>query len=280
MSTIPPHLWPPRAEPNTPEPMNLDLTARHALVCGASAGIGRATALELAKLGATVTGLARRQDRLHSLVQEIQDAGGTAHALAADLDDRDRLEEAVSAQIAAVGPVTVLINNTGGPPGGPILEASEDAFLAAFQRHVLSAHRLTRLVLPGMRQAGFGRIINVISTSVREPIPNLGVSNTIRAAMAGWAKTVAMELPPGVTINNVLPGYTDTERLGSLAGATATRQGSSPEAVFAAWAAMAPEGRIGRPEELAAVIAFLASPAASFVRGVSLAVDGGRTRSI
>ena len=260
--------------------MNLDLTGRHALVCGASAGIGRATALELAKLGASVTGLARRQDRLDSLVHQIRAAGGTAQALAADLDDRDGLAAAVQAQMATLGPVTVLINNTGGPPAGPILDASEDAFLAAFQRHLLSAHLLTRLVLPGMRAAGFGRIINVISTSVREPIPNLGVSNTIRAAMAGWAKTVAMELPPGVTINNVLPGYTDTERLGALAEAASTRQGSSPEAVFAAWAAMAPEGRIGRPEELAAVIAFLASPAASFVRGVSLAVDGGRTRSI
>lgn len=260
--------------------MNLSLTGKHALVCGASAGIGRAAALELASLGATVTGLARRADRLTSLREALQDAGTPGYALVADLDDRDELERRVRAHMDAVGPVHVLVNNTGGPAPGPLLEASEDAFLAAFQRHVLTAHRLLRLLLPGMREAGYGRIINVISTSVREPIPNLGVSNTIRAAMAGWAKSAANELPPGVTMNNVLPGYTDTERLGALAEATSSRQGKSPDAVYATWAAMAPEGRIGRPEELGAVIAFLASPAASFVRGVSLAVDGGRTRSL
>lgn len=260
--------------------MNLSLSGRHALVCGASAGIGRAAALELAALGATVTGLARRAERLDNLRDELAGLGAPGHALVADLDDLDGLERAARAHIEAVGPVHILVNNTGGPAPGPILDASDEAFLAGFRRHVLSAQRLLRLCLPGMRAAGYGRVINVISTSVREPIANLGVSNTIRAAMAGWAKSVANELPPGVTINNVLPGYTDTERLGSLADAASARQGKPTDEVYATWAAMAPEGRIGRPEELGAVIAFLASPAASFVRGVSLAVDGGRTRSI
>lgn len=260
--------------------MNLSLSGRRALVCGASAGIGRAAALELARLGATVTGLARRRERLESLLGELDLLGVPGHALVADLDDREALSAAVAAHLASHGPVHILVNNTGGPAPGPILDASEDAFLLAFQRHVLGAHRLLRLVLPGMREAGYGRIINVLSTSVREPIPNLGVSNTVRGAVASWAKTVALELPPGVTINNVLPGYTDTERLESLAEAVSTRQGTSPDAVRAGWAALAPEGRIGRPDELGAVIAFLASPAASFVRGVSLAVDGGRTRSL
>lgn len=261
--------------------MDLSLTGKHALVCGASAGIGRATALELARLGATVTGLARREERLVSLVPALLEAGAPqAFGLMADLDQRETAVAAVAAHMDAVGPVHILINNTGGPAAGPLLQAGEGALMAAFERHVLAAHRLVQAVLPGMRAAGYGRIINVLSTSVKEPIPNLGVSNTIRGAVASWAKTLAMELPPGVTINNVLPGYTDTERLDALADATAGRTGKAVDAVRAGWAELSPEGRIGRPEELGAVIAFLASPAASFVRGVSLPVDGGRLRSL
>lgn len=272
--------WHSAPRPDSQPRMDLSLHGKHALVCGASAGIGRAAALELARLGAAVTGLARRRERLESLLAELREIGVPGHALVADLDDRDALEVAVRRHLEQVGPVHVLVNNTGGPAPGPILSATEDAFLAAFQRHVLGAHRLLGLVLPGMRAAGYGRIINVLSTSVREPIPNLGVSNTVRAAMAGWAKTVSLELPPGVTINNVLPGYTDTERLDALAASVSAKNGTDPDAVRASWAALAPEGRIGQPGELGAVIAFLASPSASFVRGVSLAVDGGRTRSI
>lgn len=261
--------------------MELSLQGRHALVCGASAGIGRAAALELAALGATVTGLARRGDRLVSLVPALLKAGAPrAYGLVADLDQRDNAIAAVEAHIDAAGPIHILVNNTGGPSPGPLTQAPESALLAAFERHVLAAHRLVAATLPGMRAAGYGRIINVLSTSVKEPIPNLGVSNTIRGAVASWAKTLAMELPPGVTINNVLPGYTDTERLESLADAVSSRTGKGVDAVRAGWAELSPEGRIGRPEELGAVIAFLASPAASFVRGVSLPVDGGRLRSL
>lgn len=258
-----------------------DLAGRHALVTGASAGIGRATALALAARGAAVTVLARRADLLEALVPALSAAGAPqARVVVADLDDRPGLDRAIHSHLAAHGPIHVLVNNTGGPPPGPILEAGEDDFLRTFGRHVLAAHLLVRAVLPGMVAAGYGRIVNVISLSVKEPIAGLGVSNTVRGAMASWAKSVEAELPPGVTINNVLPGYTATERLRSLARSTAERQGVTPDAVEAEWCARIPEGRLGTPEELGAVVAFLASPAASYVRGVSIPVDGGRLRCL
>ncbi len=260
---------------------DLPLSGRHALVCGASAGIGQAAAMALAVQGAHVTVLARRAERLESLLPVLLELGAQgATALVADLDDREALSTLVSQAMADRGPIHVLINNTGGPPGGPLLEATEDAFLSAFSRHVLAAHLLVQLVVPGMAADGFGRIVNVISTSVREPIPNLGVSNTIRGAVASWSKTLSRELPPGVTINNVLPGFTNTERLGALQDGIARRTDQTHEQVMDAWLAQVPEGRLGLPEEVGAVIAFLASPAGAFVRGVSLPVDGGRLRSI
>ncbi len=261
--------------------MNTSLAGRHALVCGASAGIGRAAALALAGLGARVTALARSREKLSALLPALREAGAPeAWALEADLDDRPALTQAVGEHLKRRGDVHVLVNNTGGPKAGPLLEAGEDALLEAFGRHVLAAHALVRLVLPGMIGADYGRIVNVVSTSVREPIPNLGVSNTVRAAVASWAKTLSKELPPGVTINTVLPGYTDTERLTSLATATAERTAKAPDEVRAAWISVVPERRLGRPEELGDVIAFLASPAASYVRGVTLPVDGGRLNGI
>ena len=256
------------------------LSGRSALVCGASTGSGRATARCLAAAGATVTALARSEDALASLVAEIQAAGGSARALQVDLDDRSSLGGTIDQLLAEHGPQHILINNSGGPKGGALLSASEDELLVAFGRHVLASHLLTKRLVPSMVHAGYGRIVNVISTSVREPIPNLGVSNTIRGAMASWAKSVSRELPPGVTINNVLPGFTETARLDQLAQGRAGREGSRPEDVYTAWIAQVPEGRLAQPEETAAAIAWLCSPAAAYIRGVSLPVDGGRLRSI
>lgn len=259
----------------------LSLASRHALVCGASAGIGRAAALALASLGAAVTVLARRRELLATLLPELRSAGAPeARLVAADLDDRAQFVPLVEGLIAEHGPVHVLVNNSGGPPSGRLLDATDAAFEAAIGRILLASQRLVQLVLPGMQSAGFGRIVNVLSLSVREPIPNLGVGNTVRGAMAAWAKTLAGELPPGITINNVLPGYTATERLWSLADSLAKGAGTTRDAVATDWVRDVPEGRLGEPREIAAAIAFLASPAAAYVRGQNLAVDGGRIRSI
>jgi len=261
--------------------MDLDLSNRHALVCGASGGIGRAAAEELAALGATVTVLARRESVLREVVSGLAGGADRGHALAvADTGDSEGLARAVAAVVER-RPVHILVNNTGGPPGGPLHAANTDALDEAFRRHVIANQVLLQAVLPGMRQAGWGRIINVVSTSVREPIPGLGVSNTVRGAVASWAKTLAGELAAdGITVNNVLPGFTETGRIRQLVSERAAREGRSEEEVRRDMEAQVPAGRFARPEETGGVIAFLCSPAAAYVNGVSLAVDGGRTRSI
>jgi len=261
--------------------MDLDLTGRHALVCGASAGIGRAAAHELALLGAEVTVLARRADALQAVVDALPCPSAQRHAaLVADAAEPDTLGERV-ATLAGERPVHILVNNTAGPPGGSAHRAAAAEFMAAFERHLLANHALLQAVLPGMRDAGWGRVVNVISTSVREPIPGLGVSNTVRGAVAAWAKTLSRELAAnGVTVNNVLPGYTRTARLAQILADRAAATGDSVEQVEAAMRAGVPAGRFAEPGEIAAAIAFLCSPAAAYVNGVSLAVDGGRMQSI
>ena len=259
----------------------MSLSGKHALVCGASDGIGRATAFALAEKGAEITILARSENKLESLLSQLENAGASsAHFVAVDLEDSDALKSAVSAHLSAVGHIQILVNNSGGPPAGPLLQASEEEFLKPLRRHLFAAHALVGLLLPGMVESNFGRIVNIISTSVREPIANLGVSNTVRGAMASWSKTLATELPPMVSINNVLPGFTDTGRLSSLAESIAAKEGITPDAVKQRWIGQVPAGRLAEPEETAATIAFLCSEEAAYIRGSSIAVDGGRLRSI
>lgn len=258
----------------------MELTGRHAVVCGASQGIGRAVAEALGRRGATLTLVARRPDRLALAVEELRGQGVDVAAWVQDLADTTGLARGAEALLGGRGDVSILVHNTGGPPGGALLGADPGELSAAFAAHVLSAHVLARAFVPGMRRGGWGRIVHVVSTSVREPIDGLGVSNTVRGALASWAKSLSRELPVGVTVNNVLPGYTDTERLAALAATTASRLDLTTDEVRRRWAEAVPEGRIARSEEIAEVVAFLCSPAASYVRGVSVPVDGGRLRSI
>ncbi|MEX1826558.1 SDR family oxidoreductase [Luteibacter sp. CQ10] len=261
--------------------MDLRLTGRHALVCGASQGIGRATAFELAELGASVTLLSRSAEALKALAAELPGGqpGQNHRYVAVDMLDTDALARAV-AEVVGDHAVHILVNNSGGPPGGPVWSAEPEAFLAAYRQHVIAAQVVTQACLPGMRQAHYGRIVNVISTSVKEPIHNLGVSNTVRAATAGWAKTLSAEVAAeGITVNNILPGYTRTSRLESLVDAS-VKAGRSRDEVERGLLASVPAGRFGDPAEVAALIAFLASPAAGYINGTSIAVDGGRTRSL
>ena len=261
--------------------MDLDLTGKHALVCGGSEGIGRATAIELASLGASVTVLARRKVALREVSAALPRNGGQTHGLiVADMDATDALRDAVS-ELASASPVHILINNTGGPPGGRAIDADIDAFLAAYRRHLVANQTLTQALVPGMRQARYGRIVNVISTSVYEPIPNLGVSNTTRGAVASWAKTLSRELAAdGITVNNVLPGFTETGRIAQIVAGRQAKTGESEADIRKEMMAGVPAGRFAEPEETAALIAFLCSPAAAYINGQSIAVDGGRMNSI
>lgn len=262
--------------------MQLDLSGRHALVCGASQGIGRASAIELAELGASVTLLARSAEALKTVAENLprKHAAQRHDWRSVDMLDTSALE-AIASEIAASEPVHILINNSGGPPGGPAHTATPAAFEAAFRQHLLAGQTLLQAVLPGMRASGYGRIVNVISTSVKEPIVGLGVSNTVRAAVAGWAKTLSGELAAdGITVNNVLPGYTRTGRLDGLLATKAAAGGQTEDAIAQDLIATIPARRFGEASEVAAVIAFLCTPAAAYVNGVSIAVDGGRTRAL
>jgi 3-oxoacyl-[acyl-carrier protein] reductase len=262
--------------------MNLSLLNKNAIVCGSTQGLGKATAVELALLGANVTLVARNESSLQQTLQELDTQQGQKHGyFVADFLIPDQVKVGVEKHLQANPMVHILVNNTGGPAGGAIVEASIEQFTQAFSNHLVCSHILVQAVVPSMKAAGFGRIINIISTSVKQPITGLGVSNTTRGAMASWSKTLANELGAfGITVNNVLPGYTKTARLDFVIGSRAKATDTPVEAMEKAFQSDIPAGRFGEASEFGAVAAFLCTPAAAYVNGVNLPVDGGRVSSM
>lgn len=262
--------------------MDLSLVGRRALVCGSSQGIGLAAAVCLAEMGAEVTLLARDPQRLELARRQLPPGKGQTHGvLAADFANWVEVEDKVQSWVAATGGAEILINNTGGPAPGPALTATGEQFIAAFAAHLLVNQALVQAVVPRMKELEYGRIVNVISTSVKQPIQGLGVSNTVRGAVANWAKTLAAELAPfGITVNNVLPGATRTARLDQILKDSAERSGGSVAEAERKMIAPIPAGRFAEPNEIGAAIGFLASPAAAYINGINLPVDGGRTQCL
>ncbi|RNC81808.1 MAG: SDR family oxidoreductase [Phycisphaera sp.] len=258
--------------------MNISLEGKRALVCGSTQGIGHASAVALAELGAEITLLARNSERLEQVCADLPRSHDQNHDwIAADFSEPASVSAAISGAVASGYRWQVLVNNTGGPPGGKAIDASHEHFLDAFKAHLINNQTLVQELLPGFRASKYGRVINIISTSVKAPISGLGVSNTIRGAVASWAKTLASELAvDNITVNNVLPGFTDTARLSQLFAAKAEKLGKTPDEIRAEAVSAIPAGRLGEPEEVAAAVAFLASPAASYINGINIPVDGGR----
>ncbi len=259
--------------------MNLDLTGKTALVCGSTQGIGRASAVELALLGATVTLMARNEAALQLVRDNLPTPANQTHRyLIADFDQPDAVRVALTNYLVAYPNIEILVNNTGGPKGGPLLNAQANEFVSAFHNHLLNNQTLVQLVVPAMQRAQYGRIVNVISTSVKQPIVGLGVSNTIRGAVAQWAKTLSLELGYlGITVNNVLPGYTQTARLDAVLTMRAEAAALPKADVAAQMERDIPIGRFATAEEVAAAVAFLCTPAAASISGINVPVDGGRT---
>ncbi|MBU3821906.1 SDR family oxidoreductase [Flavobacteriaceae bacterium XHP0103] len=260
--------------------MELNLKGKNALVCGSTQGIGKSTATALALEGVNVTLVARNEEKLKQVLQELPNTNKHSY-IVADFSFPDDLNSKVISFIKEQHGFHILVNNTGGPKGGNILEATIPEFEQAFTQHIKCNHLLAQTVIPFMKTEGFGRIINIVSTSVKEPIPGLGVSNTIRAAVGNWAKTLATEVGAlGITVNNVLPGFTDTERIAEITKANAKKEGISFDEMSQIMKSHAPAKRFAKPEEIANAVVFLASEAAAYITGINLPVDGGRTKSL
>ncbi len=259
--------------------MNLDLKHKRALVCGSTQGIGKAVAVELALLGANVTLVARNEEALKKVKSELNTEKGQLHSyLAVDFSQPEELRKLVQLYVQRQGAVNNLVNNTGGPPAGNIYQAKTEEFLSAFNNHLICNHILAQTCIEGMKHSGYGRIINIISTSVKQPLHGLGVSNTIRAAVANWAKTLSNEVAQfGITVNNVLPGATNTVRLSSIIENKATKTKVGEEEIKKEMLKEIPAGRFAEASEIANAVAFLASPAAAYINGINIPVDGGRT---
>ena len=258
--------------------MNISLKNKNALVCGASRGIGKAIAIELADLEASVTIVARDTSKLKNVVGELKNDENQKHEyIAIDFSEPENLKKEIKEFVLKNPPVHILVNNSGGPPAGEITKAGISEFEETFSRHLICNHILVQALLDGMKKEKYGRIINVISTSVKQPIKDLGVSNTVRGAVASWAKTLANEVGKyGITVNNVLPGATKTERLNEIIANRTKKRGTTENEIVEEMLKEIPAQRFGEPQELAYAAAFLASPSAAYINGVSLAVDGGR----
>lgn len=261
--------------------MNLDLKNKNALICGSTAGIGKASAILLAEMGATITLLARDENKLKSTLSVLSNKNGQQHDyLVADFSNPDLLQTIVT-KASQEKLFHILLNNTGGPKGGAIFSAQPSEFAHAFSQHLICNQILVQAVVPGMKKAAYGRIINIISTSVKQPIDGLGVSNTIRGAVANWSKTLANELGQfGITVNNVLPGFTATDRLDDIVANAANKLNKSEAEASSFMKNLVPARRFAEPEEIANAVAFLATEAASYINGINLPVDGGRTKSL
>jgi len=260
--------------------MNLELNNKHALVCGSTAGIGKATAMALAQEGTIVTLVARNEEKLKATLASLPQHRQHNY-IVADFSKPNELKEKVEAYVKEHHGFHILVNNTGGPAGGPIFSAKVEEFETAFTQHLKCNHVLAQALVPFMKEEGYGRIINVISTSVKQPLDGLGVSNTIRGAVANWSKTLANELGQfGITVNNVLPGATATERLAQIIKNKSAKTGTSEEDASNAMKNTVPAKRFAQPEETADAITFLASGRASYINGINLPVDGGRTKSL
>ncbi len=259
--------------------MDLDLKNKNAMVCGSTQGIGKAAAIEIALLGANVTLVARNTDKLKQAAAELDTSKGQKHDfLCADFSNQDELRKNLAAHLSSEKNYHILVNNTGGPAGGPIVNAKTDEFTSAFANHLLCNHILVTALVAGMKKENYGRIINIISTSVKQPLKGLGVSNTIRAAVANWSKTLSLELAQhGITVNNVLPGMTNTVRIQSLLEVKSKAGGKTVEELRNEMISEIPMARIAEANEVAAAVAFLASPAASYISGINIPIDGGRT---
>lgn len=261
--------------------MHLDLSGKRAMVCGSTQGIGKASAIELASMGADITLVARNEEKLKTVLSELDRSLNQKHDyIVVDFSFPQELKKTIEAYLSS-NVVEILVNNTGGPPAGLAVNAKTDDFVKAFSDHLLCNHILVQAVVPGMKNEKYGRIINIISTSVKVPIKGLGVSNTIRGAVANWSKTLANELGAfGITVNNVLPGSTMTARLEEVISGKAAQKGKSFDEIKLEMIEEIPAKRIGEPHEIAAVVGFLASPAAGYINGVNIPVDGGRTGAL
>ena len=262
--------------------MELALNGKTAIVCGSTQGIGWASANELALLGANVYLFARDKEKLAGMVGQLPNQEGQTHGfLVADFDYPNLVKDETERFLKSTNQVHILVNNSGGPKAGTALNADLEDFRIAFNRHVMSSQVLIQELVPLMKVQGFGRIINIISTSVKTPIKGLGVSNTIRGAVANWSKTLSLELAPfGITVNNVLPGYTKTGRLDSIFNTKAEKESKTVEEIKNQIVSEIPAQRLGKAEEVAAAVAFLATPAAAYINGINIPVDGGRTPSL